>query len=63
MRGGGRGNQFVKIVLDLPTELTSEQKEQLLALDRDLAGNPSPTRERYQELLDADRSENKERAS
>ena len=63
MRGGGRGNQFVKIVLDLPTELTSEQKEQLLALDRDLAGNPSPTRERYQELLDAARSENKERAS
>ncbi|MCO4771509.1 MAG: DnaJ domain-containing protein [Deltaproteobacteria bacterium] len=63
VKGGGRGDQFVKIVLDLPTDLSNEQKDQLLALDRDLAGNPSPTRERYQELLDANRSNGEERAS
>jgi len=63
VKGGGRGDLFVKIVLDLPTDLSSEQKDRLLALDRDLDGNPSPMRERYQELLAADRSPSEERAS
>ena len=63
VKGGGRGDQFVKIVLDVPTDLSNEQKDRLLAIDQDLAGNPSPTRERYQDLLDKGRSESEERAS
>ncbi len=63
VKGAGRGDQFVKIVLDLPTDLSSEQKDRLLAVDKDLAGNPSPTRQRYQDLLDKSRSDTEERAS
>lgn len=63
VKGGGRGDQFVTIVLDIPTDLSSEQKDRLLVLDGDLAGNPSPTRQRYQELLEAGRAKSEERAS
>ena len=51
VKGGGRGDLFAKVLLDLPTEVTPDQKERLLALDRELAGAPSPMRERLQELL------------
>lgn len=63
VKGGGRGDLYVKVVLDLPTELSGEQKDRLLSLERDLAKNPSPTRARYDELLVSRRSADEERAS
>ncbi len=63
VKGGGRGDLYAKVVLDLPAELTSEQQDRLLALDRELLETPSPVREAYRELLARRRSDTEERAS
>lgn len=38
--GRGRGSQFVKIVVDVPTNLTSKQKELLKEFDKSLTNKP-----------------------
>ena len=38
--GRGRGNQFVKIVVDVPTSLSSKQKELLREFDKTLTNKP-----------------------
>lgn len=61
LKGGGRGDLYVKVVLDLPTAVSADQKERLLALDRELSAQPSPMRERLQRILDG--NDDEERAS
>lgn len=51
-RGGRRpGDQFVKVVLELPDQVSNEVRDQLLALDRAMAANRSELREQYERFL------------
>ncbi len=62
LKGGGRGDLYAKVVLDLPTAVSADQKKRLLALDRELSAQPSPMRERMQRVLDGN-DDDEERAS
>ncbi len=62
LKGVGRGDLYVKVVLDLPVSVTADQKERLMALDRELSAQPSPMRERLQRVLDG-KDDEEERAS
>ena len=62
LKGGGRGDLYVKVVLDLPIAVTADQKERLMALDRELSAQPSPMREQLQRVLNRNDDE-EERAS
>ena len=37
VNGRGRGDQFVKVTVEVPTKLTKEQKEILVAFDKSLS--------------------------
>jgi len=50
-RAGPRGDLYVKVLLDMPTSLSAQQKSQLLALDGELAQAPSKLRNLYQQAL------------
>ncbi|MCP4869347.1 MAG: DnaJ domain-containing protein [Proteobacteria bacterium] len=57
-RGNKReGDQFCKIVLDMPQGLDAAVQSQLLELDRALSEAQSPIREAYERILDAARSD------
>jgi DnaJ-class molecular chaperone len=57
-RGGRRpGDQFVKVVLEMPDEVPGDVRDQLLALDRALAANRSELREQYERFLGGNASE------
>lgn len=57
-RGSKReGDQFCKIVLDMPPELDPAVQSQLLELDRALGEVPSPIRAAYERILAAARSD------
>lgn len=62
VKGGRRGDLYVKVILDLPNEVNADQKERLLALDRELAAQPSPMREQLRKVLDR-KNDDEERAS
>ncbi len=49
------GDQFVKVVLEMPSDLSSQVRDQLLALDRALAASRSELRERYERSLKEER--------
>ncbi len=51
VKGAGRGDLYVKVVLDLPSQVNADQKERLLALDRELSAQPSPMREALLKVL------------
>ena len=57
LKGGGprAGDQFIKVVLDMPEELSEEQKEAVLKLDQQLAAAPSKVRSAYDDVLHAAR--------
>ena len=57
-----RGDQFVKIQLDVPTALSDDQRRRLAALEAELRGAASPLRNAYEELLGA-RETDQEKAS
>jgi molecular chaperone DnaJ len=51
-KGAGRpGDQFVKVVLEMPTTLDDSVREQLAELDEALRAAGSPLRKAYEELL------------
>jgi len=52
-----QGDQFCKVVLDMPQGLDDALKARLLELDRALKGQPSPIREVYERILGAARSD------
>ena len=57
-RGGRRpGDQFVKVVLELPSQVSAEVRDQLLALDRAMAESRSQLREQYERHLGGNASE------
>jgi DnaJ-class molecular chaperone len=60
-----RGDQFVKIVLDVPTSVTDDQRRRLLALEAEMQTAPSALRTAYDEMLDDARADaaEQERAS
>jgi len=58
-----RGDQFVKIRLDVPTSVSDEQRRRLQALEAELQNSPSPLREAYDALLAASRDADREKAS
>ncbi|HCP46266.1 MAG TPA: molecular chaperone DnaJ [Deltaproteobacteria bacterium] len=60
-----QGDQFVKVLLDIPEALDEAAKERLISLDSDLAESPSRLRELFEEaLLECEtRSVPQERAS
>ena len=62
VKGGRRGDLYVKVILDLPNEVNADQRERLLALDRELAAQPSPMREQLRKVLDR-KNDDEERAS
>jgi len=63
-RGAKRaGDQFVKVVLDMPTELPSQLRDRILELDRDLSKVRSPIRETYEQFLSGDPDRPEEDAS
>lgn len=41
LRGEGRGDAYIDLVVDIPTHLTKEQKEALMEYDKALTGNES----------------------
>lgn len=51
------GDQFVKVVLEMPSDVPGEVRDLLLALDRALAANRSELRERYERFLGRDEKE------
>lgn len=54
-KGAGRvGDQFVKVVLEMPTDLDPGTRDQLAALDEALRSSASPLRSTYEDLLAAD---------
>lgn len=59
LKGGGpkAGDQFIKVVLDLPTEIDEPTRKGLLELDRGLTAIPSGLRKAYEEVLAASRSQ------
>ena len=61
VKGGKRGDLYVKVVLDLPPEVSADQRERLLALDREMLSTPSPMREQLLKMLRGEDEE--ERAS
>tara|TARA_Y100001968_G_scaffold297102_1_gene305792 strand:- start:1122 stop:2093 length:972 start_codon:yes stop_codon:yes gene_type:complete len=46
------GDLYVKVLLDLPAQLSPQQREELLKLDQHLSGSTSALRKRYMEALD-----------
>lgn len=62
VKGGGRGDLYVKVVLDLPTEVSADQRDRLLALDREMTATPSPMREVLLRMLRG-KTDEEERAS
>lgn len=56
--GAGRpGDQFVKVVLEMPTELDEAARERLAGLDEVLRAAGSPLRRAYEELLASEESD------
>lgn len=64
LKGGGpkAGDQFVRITLDLPTEIDEPTRKGLLELDRGLTAIPSDMRNAYEEVLKAARQRSQEGA-
>jgi len=62
LKGGGprSGDQFIKIVLDLPAEIDEPTRKGLLELDRGLTAIPSAMRRAYEDVLAAARTQAKE---
>jgi len=59
-----KGDQFVKLRLDVPTSVSDDQRRRLQALEAELQMAPSPLREAYEALLARDRGEDaQEKAS
>ena len=57
LKGGGpkAGDQFVKVLLDMPDSLTEDQKAAILALDQKLSSAPSAVRSAFEDVLHAAR--------
>jgi molecular chaperone DnaJ len=57
LKGGGprSGDQFVKVTLDLPSEIDESTRAGLLTLDKVLSAAPSTTRAAYEDVLKAAR--------
>ena len=63
-RGKRRGgDQYAKVVLDMPTSLDERVKESLLALDRELAEHRSDIRKTYERFLAPEADPSEEKAS
>lgn len=64
LKGGGpkAGDQFVKITLDLPSEIDEPTRAGLLELDRGLTAIPSAARSAFEEVLKAARRKSQEDA-
>jgi len=60
-----QGDQFVKVLLDIPEAIDEAAKERLIALDSDLAESPSRLRELFDEAIQRcdPTSDSRERAS
>jgi hypothetical protein len=60
LKGGrGAGDQFIKVLLDMPADVPGPVRDQLLALDQALASNRSEIRERFERILSAGKAEEK----
>jgi DnaJ-class molecular chaperone len=52
-----QGDQFCKVILDMPVDLDDATQKQMLTLDRALSGTHSPVREVYERILASARSD------
>ena len=62
LKGGGpkAGDQFVKVLLDMPDSVSDEQKAAILALDQQLSSAPSAVRNTYEDVLHSARMHQEE---